>query len=132
MFLKLQYNMLSTETIVQIVLGSIILLISADLLFIEDQPSLIPQFLKDQFNDEEDDNTIDMDNFDIDSIFDEPSKKQNNDGQQHYYPEQLGFPVQQEPSCDVSRNNDHMSRFSEPLQQSSAGNPLMNSYMQMY
>jgi len=128
MFLKLQYGTLSNEIVVQIVLGSIILLISADLLFIEDQPSLIPQFLKDQFDDE---NTIDIDNFDIDSIFVEPSEKQNN-GEQHYYPERLGIPVQHEPSRDTLRNNDYMQRFNEPPQQSSMGNPLMNSYMEMY
>jgi hypothetical protein len=109
-------------------------------LFIENQPSLIPQFLKEQFYDNEDEDTIDVENFDIESIFDDSKKQNNTIEQQHYYPGQTGSVIQQpeslcgQSSCGSSTyaSGDGFQRFSEPPQHSFDNNPLMNPYMSMY
>lgn len=146
MFLKLQFKTLSNDALIQILLGSVVLIISADYIFIEDQPSLIPQFLKEQFFDDGEEESIDLENFDIDSIIDESVKKTNvrEHKHTHYYPEQLGSPVHgmtcDSMSCgsyeDPNMGSiDGMSmRFNEPPQQAITNNLLMNQhpYTQMY
>lgn len=150
MFLKLQFKTLSNDALIQILLGSVVLIISADYLFIENQPSLVPKFLKEQFfDDDEDEESIDVENFNLDSIIDESAKKHNDGhGHTHYYPEQIGSPVHNNISDLGGMTCDSMScgsrggpsvgpmdgmpmRFNEPPQHAMTNNLLMNpnSYM---
>lgn len=132
MFNKLQFKTLQDDMLIQIITGSVILVICVDYLFINKQPSLIPKFIKEQFIDNESED--DFEDFDVDSVIEESIKKQEKHNNNDFYPEQLGSPVDNN-SCantfdSVTSMTDMPMYLNEPPQH--AINNTLLPHMQMY